>query len=533
MSADRPRDPARGRRRCAGIHRCETRSLSDTTLSAGEDSLALEPDVARQPPEGGGIAPPAGRARRLASQSALYGLAGGLGKALALLTVPIISRLLTPAEYGLADLANTLAAMLALVALFAGDVPAARLLGRATIPSERRMILSSNIWVTIVLSTAMAAMLLPLAGVIAGDVWSAPESILIAVLAIVLIPVGAVQAGLVTTQRLEGRPVVFAVLATIDLLAQMVLAVWFVAIGWGPLGMVAGFVIGSLVGLAAALTQTYSLILSWPDWRLGGRMLREGLAFLPATVAFVVTNYAVRYLLVDALGQGSVGLFGVAVRLAGGMALVTGAFSLAWGPFGLALPDSTSTARLFGRVMRAFAVVAVLAALALGAIAPELVTLISGDAYLRAATMLPGLLVSAAMMGAFYVLLVAAGVTGRGRAVAYAAVSGALVQVVTTAALLPWLGLQAVGVGAVLGQAMAIILLAIAVGSSVHRGQEAVLAMCAGGVVAILLQALNSTPDASFVLRFGFAAIATVAAAWVGLRLLRRLPRAPSHGSSP
>lgn len=502
------------------------------TTSGGAHSGARDSDSA--PPAGSNAnAHPAGRLRRLASESAMYGLAGGLGKALGLLTVPILSRLLTPAEYGLADLANTLAAMLAMLALFAGDVPAARLLGSAAQARERRMILSSNVWVTMVLGIAMAVVLLPLAGVIAKDVWSAPDAVSIAVLAILLIPIGAVQAGLVTTQRLEGRPVVFAILATIDLLAQMVLAVLFVAIGWGPLGMVAGLFIGSLVGLVAALTQTYSLIIAWPDWRLGWRMVKEGLAFLPATAAFVLTNYAVRYLLVDSHGQGWVGLFGVAVRLAGGMALITGAFSLAWGPFGLALPDSVSTARLFGRVMRAFTLVGILASLAFGAVAPELVTLISGDAYVQAATMLPGLLVSAAMMGGFYVLLVAAGVTGRGRAVAYAAISGALLQVVTTATLLPWLGLQAVGIAAVLGQAAAILLLVLAVGSSVHRGLESVLVMYAGGFSAMLLQALNSTPDSSLLLRIGVAAIAAYAAVWVGLQVVGQLNRAPGYGSAP
>jgi O-antigen/teichoic acid export membrane protein len=399
-------------------------------------------------------------------------------------------------------------------------------------PSERRVILTANTWVTIVLGTAMALVLFPAAGVIAKDVWSAPDSTSIALLAIAMIPIGAVQAGLVTTQRLLGRPVTFAILATIDLLAQMVLAVLFVAIGWGPLGMVAGLLAGSLVGLAAALTQIYWLVLSLPDWRLGVRMLREGLAFLPATVAFVVTNYAVRYVLVGSSGQESVGHFGVAVRLASGMGLVTGAFSLAWGPFGLALPDSASTARLFGRVMRALTQVAVLVSLALGAIAPELVTLISGAAYLQAATMLPGLLVSAAMMGGFYVLLVAAGISGRGRAVACAAVSGGIAQVVTTAVLIPWLGLQAVGVGAVLGQAVAAIVLVVVVGPSVDRAHEAVLAMCAGGVVAILLQALNATAAASFFLRIAFAAIAAAAAAWVGIRLVRQMPQTPSHGIS-
>ena len=135
----------------------------------------------------------------------------------------------------------------------------------------------------------------------------------------------------------------------------------------------------------------------------------EGLPFLPATLGFVVANYAVRYLLVEGYGQTGVGLFAVAIRLASGMALVATAFSMAWGPFGLALPHNFGTARLFGRVIRGYALAAVLASLAVGAMGPELITVISGRAYIQAATMLPGLLIAAAMAGGFYVLLVAAG----------------------------------------------------------------------------------------------------------------------------
>ena len=198
-------------------------------------------------------------------------------------------------------------------------------------------------------------------------------------------------------------------------------------------------------------------------------------------IGVVIANYAVRFLLVQDGGKHDVGLFGVALRLASGIALVTGAFSMAWGPFGLALPDSEQTARLFGRVIRAVPLMAVLLSVALGAAAPELITLVSGGAYRGAATMLPGLLIAAAMTGGFYVLLVAAGVSRRGHAVAYAAVAGAALQVALTAVLLPSTGLQAVGVGAVAGQALALVLLGLAVGRSVVRGTEAVVVMCAGG----------------------------------------------------
>ena len=101
-----------------------------------------------------------GTVTRLASQSALYGLAGAIGKALALLTVPLLTRMLTPADYGLADLANTFAALFAMTVGFAGDIPAARLVGSASHDAERRSILSSYTWATFVTSIAAAFVLL-------------------------------------------------------------------------------------------------------------------------------------------------------------------------------------------------------------------------------------------------------------------------------------------------------------------------------------------------------------------------------------
>ena len=484
------------------------------TRSAGPPETELLTSVEKSP---------AGAFRRLARQSTLYGLAGGLSRALGLVTVPILTRLLTPAEYGVADLAFMLAAMMVLLSRFAGDIPTARSMGIAADAGSRRTILSSFVWTTVLTSAGVALILLPFAPVIAASVLEAPSSGVVVVLALALIPLSAAQGAMAQTQRLQAHPGAFAVLATIDLFSQGILAVVFVVLGWGPLGVIAGYVLGSLIGLAAAAVYIRPIILTLPDARLARAMVLEGIAFLPAALGFVIANNVVRYLLVAADGQGAVGLFGVAVRVAGALALVTGAFSMAWGPFGLALPHTPQTARLFGGVLRGFAWMATFVSLGIAAIAPELITLISGPLYVRAATMLPGLLVSTAMSGSFYVLLVAAGVGRRGGAVAYAAVLGAAVQIIATAALLPFLDLAAVGAGSVLGQAVGLLLLVRAVRTSVLRGYTSVLILCAGGAAAIALQQLNTVADSTLTLRWLIAAGAIIAGGWMAKGLIRQI----------
>src|ERR671914_195385 len=84
----------------------------------------------------------AGTLRRLAAESVLYGLAGAIGRAAALVTVPILSRTLAPADYGLADLATALAALVQLVVSFSGDIPAARLRALAPDSAARRAVIA-------------------------------------------------------------------------------------------------------------------------------------------------------------------------------------------------------------------------------------------------------------------------------------------------------------------------------------------------------------------------------------------------------
>src|SRR5439155_16751189 len=109
---------------------------------------------------------------------------------------------------------------------------------------------------------------------------------------------------------------------------------------------------------------------------LATRIIREGLPFVPATVAFMVADYATRYLVLDRLGEQGVGYFALSIRLASVMSLAVGAFSLAWGPFALALRPGAATARFFGRAATALLVGISIVALLLGALAPEVVCLI-------------------------------------------------------------------------------------------------------------------------------------------------------------
>ena len=462
---------------------------------------------------------------RLAGRSALYGLAGAIGKALALLTVPILSRALEPTGYGLADLATSLAAILTIIVMFAGDIPTARI--ASALPADRRSsVYRAYLEATIGCSLVAIALAAPLAGLIASGLWGSPGQTPLALAAMLLVPISAAQAALLTLQRLEGRAPLYALLATIDLLAQLLFAVVLVLIGLGPMGVVLGFVAGSVVGLTAAAIPALRYLGGRRDGRLALRLVGEGAAFLPATIFFVAADYATRYFVLNASGESGVGYFAVAIRLASVMSLAAGAFALAWGPYGLALNPGAVTARIFGSALTAFSALSCVAALGLATLAPELVAGISGQAYASAAAMLPGLLVAAATAGASYIVIIAAGVSQQGWIVALSSAVAAVAQTGLTAGLLPVIGLGAVGIGAMAARLLQILLLTLVVGPSAIRIQGLALSLLAFTALgAGVLQFANGAPDETRIARIVLAGACLVVGLIVSARTVHSAGR--------
>ena len=459
--------------------------------------------------------------RRLVTDTAWYGASAAIAKALALLSVPILARTLGPDGYGLVDLATSTAALVTLVAMLSADIPATRFHALAGDREASLRVLSSYVWLIALASMTAAVLLLPASSLLAERAWGAEGATSLAVLALVLVPVSAVQAALAQAQRIRSRPRTFAALSSIDLGAQLGLAVLFVILGLGPHGVVIGFIAGSVLGLVAAAMTSTDVLRARPEREMATSIAARGAPFLPYAIAFVLADWIVRATLANVVGVAAVASFGVAVRLASVLALVAAAFSLAWGPIGLARGRGPQTSRLFGRALVGYGVAAVAAALALSAVGPELTRLVAGPGYDAAALLLPGLALAAALAGTEYVLVVAAGVSDRGGRVAIASTAGAAVQVAVAVVAIPAFGVAAVGPAAVLGRVTSFGILLVGVRSEVAlRGPLIALGGLASVAAAFAIQLrMAGEPDPGWI-RWLLATAVACAAAIVAAREL-------------
>jgi O-antigen/teichoic acid export membrane protein len=468
-------------------------------------------------------------AAELAGRSILYGFAGFAAKAAALLTVPYLARQLGPQEYGLADLATSTAAILGLIVSFAGDIAAARHAGLAPDAAGRATALRMYVVTTTAISLSISAALIPLAPVIADSLWSSPGEIGIALVTLAVVPASATQAALANVPRLIGRGRQHAALALLDLLGQLGLAVFFVAIGMGAAGVVIGFLAGSLLGLVAAAWATRRVIRGPVDWRVGRAIVGEGTRYLPALILPVTADLVTRVVLANQLGTADVGLFGLAIRIASVMSLFAGAFTAAYGPELLARRYSTETIHSFSKVFRAYVVALVATAALLAVWAPQAVLLVGGAPFADAARILPTLAAAGAATGAYSLLMLAAGLSDRSSAVLWTSTLGAAVQVAIVVALVGTLGPVASGVGALVGQLLAVTLLYRSIATRVPDVGPTITALYLGAVVSFAIAALHesNSPVVTVVATIVIGGVAVAALMPAARRLMGRVDLDP------
>jgi O-antigen/teichoic acid export membrane protein len=132
--------------------------------------------------------------------------------------------------------------------------------------------------------------------------------------------------------------------------------------------------------------------------------------------------------------------------------------------------------------------------------APEVIGIVAGPRFIEAGGILPWLAAAGAASGSYALLILAAGLGDRTRAVAWTAAVGAGVQVASAVVLAPRFGLTAAGIAVLAGQLTPLILLHRAVAPSIPGLGLALAALLGGAVLSIGAIALHGL-EASLLLR--------------------------------
>ena len=371
---------------------------------------------------------------RLARNTILYIAAPVLQRGVYFLLIPILTRYLTPAEYGAWGYINVTATMLGtLVPLGLTSTYYHALKSPKGWPVPPEHVRSAAIRTGLVLVVAAALLAWPIVRIVDLGI---PQADITWALVLSATAAGyIVQISKRRYQMLEQpRPYATIELTTGLGIAAATLA-GVVVFGWGVVGMAFGLAVGTTLGLVLSLGPV------WPDLRRPvDRIARTaalafGLPLFVHTGAAIILQYVDRFMLERLSTMDQLGLYSLAGQLGTAMVLVTTATNLAYLPFVYRRVDSHP--ELVRRAERYAALFFVFAGISGALLAPLFIGRLVDARY--AGSVWPAqILMLAGIFHGFYYLMVARLLLQRRTvAIAAATITAAIINVVLNLAWIP------------------------------------------------------------------------------------------------
>ena len=347
--------------------------------------------------------------KRLGRHSAIYGLGGLVSRILATLLLPLYTHYLPPGSYGRVEVITAATAVGAIVLQLGISSAFFRFYFDAKEHAARLVVIRTSFWFTMAMSTLGLVLGLVFAHAIAhwlglGDHPS-------------LVRAGAVGLWAQTNYnqltalfRVEERSVQYAMASVANVLITVAAMVVFVAVfHWGAIGLIVGNFTGTLAVYLALLAYRSEQLGLQFDRELFRGMQKFGMPLVPSALALWTINFVDREFVIWYKGAAEAGVYSAAVKIAGVITFVMVAFRTAWPAFAYSIEDDSDAKRTYSFVLTYLLTFAAWVSLALGALAPWIVELLTNPRYQRAEKGVALLAFAGAIYAGYTVLAIGSG----------------------------------------------------------------------------------------------------------------------------
>ncbi len=382
---------------------------------------------------------------RLFSGSAKYGLATLAQRGIAFLLIPIYTAFLSPTEYGIVSLAETIAAVL--LTLFGLSLPAAlRNDFHDLAEGERDEFVATLVIGTAVLLVGLGGLSMLVGPAVVGTLWpefTVPFYPFVDLAIAAAAARGLLELHLAHLQMKEQSSRYVAISFGQFLLVTAVVLVFVVGLRQGSFGMLAGKALGlGAVTLAVGTMFRRYYRPSLFVWRRFVKALKFSWPLVPHQLIALVLTAADRFFIEHYRTTEDVGLYSLAYALAGVMTVVSSSILLAWTPLFYRLANTDDGGQRLARVGEGLVGVLVVAGCLGTVVSADVVAWIVDARYVSAAPVVPIVIAGLLLHGCFAVFHLAVLRSGRTSMLAMVTIIAAVLNVVLNALWVPDYGVE-------------------------------------------------------------------------------------------
>ena len=331
--------------------------------------------------------------KRLAGMSLIYLLGALVNRCLTLLLLPVYTRYLRPADYGVFSVCNSIGLIVGLVATLSMESAIQWFHYKLGTEEFRRFL--TTLWVfLLVVPLAIIPIGMILGPWIGRRAFPAIPWFPYIQMTLWIAYLGSVPAVVLTLLQVQQRAMAYVLMSSVGCLVTVAAVVFFLVVrGEGVLGGLRGQLVSGAVMAAVANAlmlwhcRPWTLHgLAWPEL---ARALRFSLPYLPYSLCMWLLNVSDRWILARSVSLAEVGLYSLAYSM--GMLMITlgSSLSMAFGPVYFQRADEPEFRAQLPRLAAMYALVPTWAALGLALLAPEFLRIMTRPAYHGAAWLVP------------------------------------------------------------------------------------------------------------------------------------------------
>ncbi|MDE3090297.1 MAG: oligosaccharide flippase family protein [Chloroflexota bacterium] len=324
--------------------------------------------------------------KRFAKLTVGYSLVTVLGPAFMIILVPLYTRALSPADYGVTDVSLTLSGLLILLATVGIDQALNSFFFDHADPAHQRNLVTTAALVVAVMGVIFGSILVVCAVPLGVFLFKDPArnvTIYLLAVGVAIVPLYNV---LGTALRLQMNLRRMNALGLTNLFVTIAANVFFVLVlQRKATGVIAAFALANLISCGLALFLAREYLRGSLSRQLLQPLVIAGIGLVPGILGYTLMMNIDRLLLTQFVPQSEIGLYAIANKLASMATLSFTAIWVAWWPLALEMANQPDAPRQYARMFEYFACGAFLAALGIGVFAPEILTIFTRDVYLPAA----------------------------------------------------------------------------------------------------------------------------------------------------
>jgi O-antigen/teichoic acid export membrane protein len=395
---------------------------------------------------------------RLLTGGAAYQASSIVSAVLAVVTLPLYTRALSKADFGIAETLLTFIILASILLRFGLGEAFVRFYLAHDEGEERDRLARTTTSVVLLTTTAASLAGAAVAGPLSRLLFGFEDA---GIMRLGLLGLWAftnleIAYGLLRVDE-RRRTYLLASLANVVLTVALTVTL-VVGLGQGARGYVAGNYVGSTIVLLG-MWWTLRARVGWrPEVSLRP-LLRFGVPTVPADATVFALNVVDRAYLLRTQSAAAAGLFALSVKLATAVILAVRGFQLAWPPLAYSIADDAHARRFYAAVTTWYVVATGLVVAGLTLLGRWVVRLLAAPEYFAAHEALPWVALGWAMYGLLLVLVTIggrAGVTARNFP---AALAGIVVNVVALVTLVGPLGIAGAGIALVAAYAVMLVVL--------------------------------------------------------------------------